>query len=210
MDGVLFDTERAYMNRLNKFMMNDGKQIDMQMQMKLLGSSDNDKWNYINTLYNRKFTREAFFQRYDEFYKADPFSYRKIMFDEVEETLSTLYKEGFMLALASSSVLEEINLALNECNLASYFTSIKSGEQCAKTKPDPQIYFDTISSLGLKADECIVVEDSEYGIEAAKRANLCVIARKDDYINVNQEKADFIIYYHHEILDIIHKLNERS
>lgn len=210
MDGVLFDTERAYMKRLNRFMRQDGMQIDMEMQMKLLGSSDNDKWNYINNLYNQTQTREEFFKRYDAFYKDDPFSYQKIIFDEVEDTLHALSKRGYRLALASSSIKKEIEIALTQCNFQHLFTSILSGEECIATKPDPQIYLDTLHKLNLKAEDCIVIEDSEIGIKAAKGAGLRVIARKDDYINVDQSKADYIIHHHHEIIEIINKLEERS
>lgn len=206
MDGVLFDTERAYMNRLNRFMKNDGKQIDFAMQMNLLGSSDQEKWDYIQTLYGNSLRKEQFFQRYDAYYQKEPFSYQAIMFDEVMDTLSTLYSQGYTLALASSSLMKEINYALTECNLMHFFTSIMSGEQCKQTKPDPQIYLDTLKALHMKAEDGIVIEDSEYGIRAAKAAGLYVIARKDDYINVDQSKADRIIYHHHEIFEIINEL----
>lgn len=209
MDGVLFDTERVYMKRLNRFMKHDGKQIDLHMQMILLGSSDQEKWNYIKTLYDNRISKEQFFQRYDTFYQKEPFSYQAIIFDEVKETLSALYKQGYQLALASSSLTSEINSALNECHLAHYFTSILSGEQCVKTKPDPQIYLDTLERLSFDAKECIVVEDSTYGIQAAKAAGLFVVARKDAYINVDQSLADRIIYQHHELFAIIEEL-ERS
>ncbi|NBK97564.1 MAG: HAD family phosphatase [Erysipelotrichia bacterium] len=210
MDGVLFDTERVYMQRLNTFMGQDGKQISNEAQMYLLGSSDQQKWQYIEKLYEYKYTRDEFFARYDKHYAQAPFSYKKIMFDGVKEVLMTLYQEGYQLALASSSMMKEIEDALTQCQLKALFTSVLSGENCIATKPDPQIYLDTLTNLGLAKQECIVVEDSEYGIIAAKRAGLKVIARKDEYIRVDQSKADYIIQEHHQILEIIHQIEKEK
>lgn len=209
MDGVLFDSERAYMDRLNRFMNQDGKQLSMDMQRKLLGSGDQEKWNVFDIMYEGRLSREQFFKRYDEYYRNEPFSYRSLLFEGVIDTISTLKKQGYRLALASSSTLYEIHSALEECQLTSYFTSILSGEQCVKTKPDPQIYLDTLKALDIQTQDCIVVEDSTYGIRAAKAAGLYVVAKKEDTIKVDQSEADDIISHHHELFSIINKL-ERS
>ncbi|MBQ2506710.1 MAG: HAD family phosphatase, partial [Erysipelotrichaceae bacterium] len=60
------------------------------------------------------------------------------------------------------------------------------------TKPDPEIYLTSIQKLGLKKEEIIVIEDSGYGIEAAKRAGLKVIAIEDPVLQFDNRKADYI------------------
>ena len=83
---------------------------------------------------------------------------------------------------------------------------IISGEVFKESKPNPEIYLTCIEKLNLEADECVAVEDSEYGIEAAKKAGLICIAKRDDRFNYDQSKADYFIDDHDEIKDILENL----
>ena len=79
---------------------------------------------------------------------------------------------------------------LKENELGSYFTVVVSGEEYKESKPDPEIYNDVKRQLGLNSEECLVVEDSTYGIRAAKAAGLEVIAVDDPRFSFDQSEAD--------------------
>ena len=68
-----------------------------------------------------------------------------------------------------------------------------SGKQFRESKPDPEIYLYTLSRLGLPAEDCLVVEDSVYGIQAAKAAGLTVAAVRDQRFSFDQSAADYLI-----------------
>jgi beta-phosphoglucomutase-like phosphatase (HAD superfamily) len=69
-----------------------------------------------------------------------------------------------------------VDFVLERCAIERYFSAIVAGDEVTRCKPDPEIYLTAASKLGLKPSECIVFEDAEAGIEAAKRAGIKVVA----------------------------------
>jgi len=76
----------------------------------------------------------------------------------------------------------------------------------AKSKPNPEIYLKSAEALGLRTNECVVVEDSYYGIEAGKRAGMTVIAKRDTMFGTDQSKADYFIGSLSEIVPLLEVL----
>lgn len=62
-----------------------------------------------------------------------------------------------------------------------HFNIIIAGDMVAKKKPDPEIYLMALDKLGVKPPECLVIEDSNIGVRAAKAAGCNVIATYNDY-----------------------------
>ena len=80
------------------------------------------------------------------------------------------------------------------------FDLIVSGKQFKQSKPNPEIYHYTANILGVREDECFVVEDSTVGIEAAYRAGMSIAGLKDDRFEFDQSKADYHIDHISDIL----------
>ena len=59
-----------------------------------------------------------------------------------------------------------------DCGLDGCFDVKISGEMFEESKPNPEIYLHTAQALGVKPAECLAIEDSSYGIEAARRAGM--------------------------------------
>ncbi|BDR60012.1 HAD-IA family hydrolase [Lactobacillus xylocopicola] len=59
-----------------------------------------------------------------------------------------------------------------------------------QSKPNPEIYFKTLTELHLAAAECLAVEDSYYGIAAAKNAGIKTIAYQETRMKIDQSNAD--------------------
>ena len=74
------------------------------------------------------------------------------------------------------------------------FNFVLAGDIVSKKKPDPEIYNLALEKSGLKADECVVFEDSQNGVEAAKAAGMHVVATTNFYTeNEDLSKADIIV-----------------
>ena len=94
------------------------------------------------------------------------------------KALSRRYPVG----LVSMARRTEIDYVLGRASLASYFSVIVSAEDAKAHKPDPSCYVDALAALNakrgeahiipLRADECLVVEDSPPGIISARRAGM--------------------------------------
>lgn len=92
------------------------------------------------------------------------------------EFLAEAEREGLRSAVGSSGYRVNVDFVLERCAIERYFSAIVAGDEVTRCKPDPEIYLTASSKLGLKPSECIVFEDAEAGIEAAKRAGIKVVA----------------------------------
>jgi len=85
-----------------------------------------------------------------------------------EYALSRLKKEGYRLAVASNSIRQTVLVMLQQAALLDYLEIFLSSQDVKLGKPDPSIYIKAIESLGLSPKECLIIEDNENGIKAAK------------------------------------------
>jgi HAD superfamily hydrolase (TIGR01509 family) len=63
--------------------------------------------------------------------------------------------------------------------LSQYFDFYLSNEDVAKAKPDPEMYIAAIMRLGLAPTECLILEDNDHGIHAAKASGAHVLVVRD-------------------------------
>lgn len=90
--------------------------------------------------------------------------------------LAEAEEAGLRSAVGSSGYRVNVDFVLDKCRIRSYFEAIVAGDEVTRCKPDPEIYLTAAAKLGLKPAECVVFEDAEAGIEAAKRAGIKVVA----------------------------------
>jgi len=97
---------------------------------------------------------------------------------EKEYMLSRLRKEGYRMAVCSNSIRESLQLMVQQSGLTEYFDFLVSNEDVSRSKPDPEIYEQAMTRLGVTPDRTLIVEDSPHGLEAARRsgAHVCQVA----------------------------------
>lgn len=89
--------------------------------------------------------------------------------------LSRLQRRGYRMAVCSNSIRNTVKSMMDLAQLTSYFELMLSNEDVEKPKPNPEIYLTAINRLGFKPPECIVVEDNENGIQAARDSGAHVV-----------------------------------
>lgn len=109
--------------------------------------------------------------------------------------LEALKTNDILCAVGSSGYRLNVNFVLEKCDVERYFTAVVAGDEVTRCKPDPEIYLTAATKLGLRPEECIVFEDAEAGIEAAKRAGMKVIALATTFSRefLENTDADYII-----------------
>lgn len=85
-----------------------------------------------------------------------------------EYALSRLRQEGYRLAVASNSIRNTVQVMMERSALMGYLDLFLSNQDVTVGKPDPEIYVQAIQRLGLRPEECLVVEDNENGKQAAR------------------------------------------
>ena len=105
----------------------------------------------------------------------------------VPQFLQMLRQNNIAMAVCSGALLPEIELILEKAALRHFFEVIVSAEQIKKGKPHPQGFMLTLQKLNqnrknpISANQCIVIEDSHWGLEAAKAAGMHTVAITNSY-----------------------------
>lgn len=91
--------------------------------------------------------------------------------------LSHLKAEGYKMAACSNSIRKTMEVLFDRAALTDYFDFYLSNEDVKESKPHPEMYVTAIERLKLAPDECLILEDNENGIKAARAsgAHLLVI-----------------------------------
>lgn len=187
MDGVIVDTEPIHQYAYHQHYKELGIEISPELFSTFTGQSTKnvyqilkDKFNLlqeVNDLVLRK--REIFNDAFDT--KPDI-----ELISGVENLIKDLHNNGFELVLASSASKSTINRVFNRFNLNPYFKAKVSGEDFPKSKPDPSIFIYAASLTNATKEECMVIEDSTNGIEAACSAGIPVMG----YVSKNTKRQD--------------------
>ena len=111
-----------------------------------------------------------------------------------EYALSRLKAEGYKLAVGSNSIRNTIDVMMEKANLQQYLDFTLSNQDVSQPKPNPEIYLKAIQRLGLKPEECLIVEDNENGIRAALASGAHLLAVKSvdevNYENITNRIKD--------------------
>ena len=99
----------------------------------------------------------------------------------------------YKLALASSSPRELIDIFLDKSQLHDIFDFVISGEEVKNSKPNPEIFLKCSQYFNIKPEECLVIEDSVTGVQAAKSANMKCIAIVTSHKKEELSKADLVL-----------------
>jgi len=107
--------------------------------------------------------------------------------------IESLLKSNFKLAVASSSPATILDLVLSTLKIKNKFSTITSTEEVANGKPDPDIFLLAAKKLNIPPDNCLVIEDAERGVSAAKAANMKCVAITTTHSATELKNADMTI-----------------
>ena len=124
------------------------------------------------------------------------------MLPGIKELLWDLKQKNIPFALGSAS--KNARRILEALNITDWFTAIVDGNDVSKAKPDPEVFLTAAKRLGMQPKNCIVVEDAQAGILAAKRAGMKAIGIGQAE---NLQQADLVLpntkYLNVDIFDIL-------
>ena len=121
----------------------------------------------------------------------------------LEDLIFQLRSRSLKLAVVSGANRCEIEMVLNRAALAEYFTVIVAGDDVTTSKPEPDGYLLAVERLNqqypgfnLQPSECLAVEDTPSGIEAAKRAGMQVVGVANTYpFHMLQRQVNWTVDY---------------
>ncbi|MBS1732110.1 MAG: HAD family phosphatase, partial [Bacteroidetes bacterium] len=193
-DGVLFDSEKLYMDMNQAWFKELGIKLSAEEHHRFIGISAKIFWQQLKT--NNMLPESI--EYYIETEKQ--MKYKMLLEQEIQPTagvvefLQWLKRGGFGISIASSGMRKNINLILEKLGIGSYFDYIVSGGDITRGKPEPDIFLKAAEYYGIEANHCMVIEDSANGVMAAKSAGMkCIGYYNPNSGNQDLSSADIII-----------------
>lgn len=175
LDGTLVDSEPNYLEAERRLLAGYGISFDEEAKREYIGRSTRDVLEAIRTRYGLAADVETLSAVKNRLYleiagRGTP------VFPEMRKLLDRLAGARYPLALASGSSAEAVDAVLAITALRDSFDVAVSADEVALGKPAPDLFLETARRLGVAPGRCVVLEDSQHGVEAARRAGMRCIA----------------------------------
>lgn len=193
MDGVLIDAKDWHYESLNKALAIFGLEITRHDHLVTFdGLSTGQKLKMLSKTHVLPESLHQFINEMKQQYTMDiTHQLCKPVFHH-QYALSKLKEQGYQLAVASNSIRNTVKVMMEKAALDKYLDFYLSNQDVSKGKPDPEIYNLAISKLGLQPEECVIVEDNENGLKAAKGSGAHVL-KVNTVFDVNYENISNFI-----------------
>ncbi|MCD4526932.1 HAD family phosphatase [Nocardioides sp. cx-173] len=182
MDGVLIDAKEWHYEALNRALALFGNSISRYDHLITYdGLPTRRKLDMLTKERGLPTELHGFLNEMKQMYTMEIIHAKcKPMFQH-EYALSNLVADGYKVAVASNSVRNSVEIMMDKANLSKYLSAVLSNEDVANGKPSPEIYEKAFARLGFDPGECLVVEDNENGVRAAREAGGHLLVVRDVY-----------------------------
>lgn len=169
MDGVLIEAKEWHYEALNKALNLFGMQISRYDHLVTYdGLPTKKKLQMLSMERGLPVALHNFINEMKQIYTLEMVYTKCKPVFHLQHALTRLQGEGYRLAVCSNSVPQSIDLMLNCADLHKFFEFYLSNLDVTHPKPNPEIYVKAMGKLGLKPEECLIVEDNTNGIKAAR------------------------------------------
>jgi len=189
-DGVITDSEILHLRSFNQILSQFGLKVEKdEYYKKYLGFNDFDLFGHFaesGKLELADKTVEDLVEEKNQIFEHLAATEGQTI-EGVYEFLQLLSQNNIPMAIYSGALRSEIELVLDKADLQSFFEVIISADQVKKGKPNPQGFNLALQKLNelhqpaISAKECVVVEDSHWGLEAAIAAGMHSVAVTNSY-----------------------------
>ena len=179
MDGLLFDTERLFMEQLALAMAEEGYRLTREVYCRSLGLGGRELEQLMLSEYGRDYPFAEMGRRTRERVDIIADTVGLVLKPGIVELLEWLRGQGICCAVASSTNSSSVKKYLQRTGILSYFSAVVGGDMVEHSKPEPDIFLLACDLCGLKPDQAVVLEDSENGVRAAVAAGIPVICVPD-------------------------------
>jgi HAD superfamily hydrolase (TIGR01509 family) len=182
-DGVLVDTERLSVRIDGEVLADLGLPMSQQEVIDRFVGRTEDYWQAeVRRMLGREVSAEEF-AAYDPWYRA-AFEADLTAIDGIAEAIDELVARGVQTCVASSGTHDRMEFTLGHTGLYPRFAGrIFSATQVAEGKPSPLLFQFAAAQMAVEPAGCLVIEDSRYGVQAARSAGMRVIGYSGSVIS---------------------------
>jgi beta-phosphoglucomutase len=192
MDGVLVDSEEFICEAAIKMFSEIGMKVKPEDFIPFIGTGENRYIGGVAEKYGLQIDLEKqkvrTYNIYDEIVKG-----KLKPLNGVTDFIGLCKNKGLKMAVATSADRMKMEINLKEIGIpASTFNATIDGTEVVNKKPNPEIFVKAAMKLGLKPEECLVVEDAINGINAAKAAGCKCLALTTSFNAKELKEADWV------------------
>lgn len=189
MDGVILDTEKLYTRFWKEAAQSLGFPMTHEMALGMRSLSrelgERQLKEYLGEEVDYQKVRDTRIKMMTAFIQENGVELKP----GIQELLDFLKEKGIKTSIATSSPLDRTKEYLSKVGLVDAFDELVSGHMVPHGKPAPDIYLYAAAKLGLKPEECLVIEDSPTGLLAGMRAGAVPIMIPDQDQPTDETKA---------------------
>jgi beta-phosphoglucomutase len=195
-DGTLADTKWAVVQAFQKVLVEVGCSVSDRFIERLMGVGTKMTIEEALKTCNIKFNDEQLETLVRDKIESQVALFEKVsLFEGATELLEELQGRT-KVALATMSGRKVIAKLLPEKGLEGCFDVVVTADDVSKPKPDPEVFVVSAAKLGVDPKDCVVVEDSVFGVRAAKEAEMkCIVVPSGAYSKeeLQEENPDLIV-----------------
>ena len=210
-DGILVESEPILNRAWIKASLEYEYELDESFFIQCYGLSLTDIKQICFDRFGNDFPFEQILKNGTKYFNEDIETHGLPVRENALEVKRFFTQRGFKVAVASSTYKETLKSRLSKIGQLHEFPVIVGGDEVLRSKPDPEIFLKAASLLKVNPQECVVLEDSENGAVAAKRAGMVVFVIKDraPITARSRQHSDAVFSSHGELLDFL-KSNKHS
>ena len=178
LDGVIVTTDNCHYLAWKKMADEEGIPFDRTVNERLRGVSRMESLKIVLERAQKSYTdadKQALASRKNAYYVEYIKGLTALdILSGVQVNLEELRQAGIKIAIGSSS--KNTPIILRQIGLQLAFDAVADGNHIKNSKPDPEVFLKAAEFLGIPAQNCLVVEDADAGIIAAKRAGMKTIS----------------------------------
>lgn len=198
MDGVIINSEPLHIELERKLLEELGGTITDEEHGHFIGTTDYYMWSILKERFNIGLSVEEMVNMKRKRFRDN--IHRIELVDNFQDFFIRVCKADYKLALASSNNRATVDLIMDKFDLSKGLQVSMSGEEVEKGKPDPEIFLRTAEKLRLQPAACLVIEDAENGVAAAKAAGMkCIGIQHPGFQDQDLSRADLIINNFNEL-----------
>ena len=179
MDGVILDSERIIRDAWMEVVPRFGYRADEAVFLQLVGRSSRDSEQVIFREFGTAFPLREVLAATRTRTAQEVATTGWPLKPGITMLLQRLSQHGFPLAVATSTSRSEAEVRLESAGVRGFFQNVHGGDEVSHGKPSPDLFLLAARSLEVSPAGCVVIEDSEYGVEAALAARMQAVVIPD-------------------------------
>ncbi len=186
MDGVIIDSEPLHAKAAVQALRQNNISIPLDYMNGFIGCTTFYMCERMVNDYQLSLSPEELLRSIDDSKKHLVETEGYAVIPHVIDLIKDLHRHGIKMMIASSSSPEAIEEVMNTLQIKEYFDGYVAGSMVAHPKPAPDIFLLAANHLKVQPNQCIVIEDSCHGVNAAASAGIISIG----FVNPNSGKQD--------------------